>query len=55
LILLVPVPEKLGLHCYAGELGYRQNSCHHKPTPTYWCHIGGSVSVASARNSGNQG
>jgi len=32
LILLVPVPEKLGLHCHAGRLGYHQNSRHHKPT-----------------------
>jgi hypothetical protein len=34
LILLVPVPEKLGLRRHAGRLGYRQNSRHHKPTRT---------------------
>jgi hypothetical protein len=48
LILLVPVPEKLGLHCHAGRLGYRQNGRHYKPTRTYSHfakHIGRSVSI----------
>jgi hypothetical protein len=42
------------LHCHAGRLGQRQNSCHHKPTCTYSYfvrHIAGSASVASETNS----
>jgi hypothetical protein len=46
--LILLVPEKLGLHCHAGRLGYRQNSRHHKPTRTYSHfarHIGRPVSI----------